>query len=103
MHETNSVVGWRWPPKRFQPADFAAYGDPLGEQSGNPELVLADHFDLFAGTSTGATIATCLCWERSFEAILELYFKFGRRWIPRSETWWLRTWAAEADLNSTWN
>lgn len=43
----------------------------------NPEMVLADHFDLFAGTSTGAIIATCLCWGMSVTAILELYLKYG--------------------------
>ena len=32
------------------------------EREGNSKLVLADVFDLFAGTSTGAVIATCLCW-----------------------------------------
>lgn len=50
----------------------------LRESSGNPDLVLADHFDLFAGTSTGAIIATCLCWGMTVEAILELYVKYGR-------------------------
>jgi hypothetical protein len=33
----------------------------LREHYQAPEMVLADHFDLFAGTSTGAIIATCLC------------------------------------------
>jgi uncharacterized protein len=42
-----------------------------------PEMVLADHFDLFAGTSTGAIIATCLCWGMTVEAILDLYLKYG--------------------------
>ncbi len=49
----------------------------LRQQYGSPELVLADHFDLFAGTSTGAIIATCLCWGMAVEEILELYVKFG--------------------------
>ncbi len=43
----------------------------------NPNMVLANHFDLFAGTSTGAIIATCLCWGMSVEAILALYLKYG--------------------------
>jgi len=50
----------------------------LRAQYGSPELVLADHFDLFAGTSTGAIIATCLCWGMSVEEILELYVKYGK-------------------------
>jgi len=49
----------------------------LRTQYGNPEMVLADHFDLFAGTSTGAIIATCLCWGMAVEDILELYVTFG--------------------------
>jgi patatin-like phospholipase/acyl hydrolase len=43
-----------------------------------PEMVLSDHFDFFAGTSTGAIIATCLCWGMTVEAILELYKQYGR-------------------------
>jgi len=50
----------------------------LREHYGAPEMVLADHFDLFAGTSTGAIIATSLCWGMSVEAILDLYVKYGR-------------------------
>jgi uncharacterized protein len=49
----------------------------LREHYGSPEMVLADHFDLFAGTSTGAIIATCLCWGMTVEAILDLYLKYG--------------------------
>ncbi|MGA7157348.1 MAG: patatin-like phospholipase family protein [Acidobacteriaceae bacterium] len=49
----------------------------LRQHYNNPKLVLADHFDLFAGTSTGAIIATCLCWGMTVEEILELYVKFG--------------------------
>ncbi len=44
---------------------------------GSPGLVLADHFDFFAGTSTGAIIATCLCWGMHVEEILDLYVKYG--------------------------
>ncbi len=50
----------------------------LREHYQAPALVLADHFDLFAGTSTGAIIATCLCWGMTVEQILDLYLKFGR-------------------------
>lgn len=42
-----------------------------------PDLVLADHFDLFAGTSTGAIIATCLCWGMDVQTILDLYVANG--------------------------
>jgi patatin-like phospholipase/acyl hydrolase len=40
-------------------------------------MVLADHFDFFAGTSTGAIIATCLCWGMPVEEILKLYVDYG--------------------------
>ena len=49
----------------------------LREWSGNPDMVLADHFDLFAGTSTGAIIATGLCWGMTVEEILDMYVRYG--------------------------
>ena len=36
-------------------------------------FVLRDHFDFFAGTSTGAIIATGLCWGMKVEQILKMY------------------------------
>jgi uncharacterized protein len=50
----------------------------LREHFDSPDLVLADHFDFFAGTSTGAIIAACLCWGRTVEEILDLYVKYGQ-------------------------
>jgi patatin-like phospholipase/acyl hydrolase len=35
--------------------------------------VLADHFDLIAGTSTGAILATFLSWGEPVEAIRKRY------------------------------
>ena len=49
----------------------------LRAEYGSPDMVLADHFDLFAGTSTGAIIATCLCWGMPVEQILNLYVEYG--------------------------
>lgn len=43
-----------------------------------PKLVLADHFDFFAGTSTGAIIAACLSWGMSVEEILKMYEEHGK-------------------------
>lgn len=43
------------------------------------KFVLRDHFDFFAGTSTGAIIATLLCWGKPVEEILEMYVDFGRK------------------------
>src|SRR5512134_141192 len=45
----------------------------LRRRAGSPNLVLADHFDLIAGTSTGAIIATCLSWGMAVADIQRLY------------------------------
>jgi patatin-like phospholipase len=45
----------------------------LREKTGNPRLVLADHFHYLAGTSTGAIIATCLAWGMSVAEVQHLY------------------------------
>ena len=45
----------------------------LREHFKAPRLILADHFDLIAGTSTGAITATGLCWGMTVEEILEFY------------------------------
>src|SRR6266403_5046798 len=45
----------------------------LREKTGNPKLLLADHFDYMAGTSTGAIIATCLSWGMSVAEVQRLY------------------------------
>lgn len=42
-----------------------------------PNLILADHFDFFAGTSTGAIIATCLSWGMTVEEVLDMYVQHG--------------------------
>ncbi len=56
---------------------------------GNPSLVLADVVDLFAGTSTGAIIATCLSWGMSVEAIERLYLDHGSDLFSPA-SWWRR-------------
>lgn len=45
----------------------------LREKTGNPHLVIADHFHYLAGTSTGAIIATCLAWGMSVAEVQHLY------------------------------
>ena len=47
----------------------------LREHFKDPKLILADHFDFFAGTSTGAIIATGLSWGMTVEELLELYVR----------------------------
>ncbi len=49
----------------------------LREHFKAPKLILADHFEFFAGTSTGAIIATGLSWGMTVEEILELYVRHG--------------------------
>ncbi len=49
----------------------------LRKEYGKDDLVLSDHFDFFAGTSTGAIIATALCWGMPVEEILKLYVEYG--------------------------
>lgn len=45
----------------------------LREREGNPDLVLADHFHYFGGTSTGAIIATFLSWGLAVDEVIRLY------------------------------
>src|SRR6266478_716391 len=45
----------------------------LREKTGNPRLLLADHFHYLAGTSTGAIIATCLSWGMTVAEVQHLY------------------------------
>jgi len=59
----------------------------LRNEYGSKNLVLAEHFDLFAGTSTGAIIAAGLCWGMTVEEILEFYVKYGRT-IFRPVPWY---------------
>lgn len=59
------------------------------EHHGQPDLVLADLFDCFAGTSTGAIIASCLCWGMSVSEIEALYIQHGPAMFSRSP-WYRR-------------
>jgi uncharacterized protein len=45
----------------------------LREHYKAPKLILADHFDFIAGTSTGAIIATGLSWGMTVAEVLEFY------------------------------
>jgi predicted acylesterase/phospholipase RssA len=47
------------------------------------DFVLRDHFDFLAGTSTGAIIATCLCWGKPVEEVRDLYLTEGRRMFEK--------------------
>jgi len=63
------------------------------EEHKRDDLVLADVFDLFAGTSTGAIIATCLAWGMPVRDIEELYLKCGPEIFAKEH--WYRRWKAK--------
>jgi hypothetical protein len=65
----------------------------LRQEHGRADLVLADAFDLFAGTSTGAIIAACLCWGMPVEEVHRLYVDRGRDMFAREP--WYRWWYAK--------
>jgi len=62
------------------------------EETGRPDPVLRDSFDFFAGTSTGAIIATCLAWGMSVAEIEALYINRAAEMIAREA--WYRRWKA---------
>src|ERR1700730_10849697 len=47
------------------------------QRLGRPDAVLADHFDLIAGTSTGAILGAFLAWGLSIAEIKILYRKMA--------------------------
>jgi patatin-like phospholipase/acyl hydrolase len=56
----------------------------LREREKNPSLVLSDYFDYFAGTSTGAIIATCLSTGMTVDAISKFYYESGPAMFSRA-------------------
>ena len=59
----------------------------LRAHHGRPELVLADHFHLIAGTSTGAIIAALLSWGYSVAQVRELYHSKAREMFRKAPLW----------------
>ncbi len=59
----------------------------LREKYGKPEMVLSDYFDLVAGTSTGAIIATAISLGWSVEKIQNFYLGRGKEMFDHSH-WW---------------
>jgi patatin-like phospholipase len=55
----------------------------LREHRQNPKLLLSDHFDFIAGTSTGAIIAAGLSWGLDVEMILDIYVEHGKTMFQR--------------------
>jgi hypothetical protein len=56
----------------------------LRERYGRPKLLLADYFDLIAGTSTGAIIAAGLCIGMSVDELIAEYRALGTRVFRKS-------------------
>lgn len=48
------------------------------------DFVLADYFDFFAGTSTGAIIAACLAWGMKVDRIRDFYLQNGKEMFDRA-------------------
>ena len=63
------------------------------EEQRRDDLVLADVFHLFAGTSTGAIIATCLAWGMPVREIEELYLTCASGVFTKER--WYRRWKAK--------
>jgi uncharacterized protein len=66
---------------------LAAIERQLRDRYGRPDLVLSDYFDHFAGTSTGAIIATALALGTSVDELRRRYEKlamlvFTKRFLP---------------------
>lgn len=57
------------------------------ERTGDPSRVLADEYDLIAGTSTGAIIATCLSWGMDVASVLGMYRDYGPTMFRPSRPW----------------
>jgi predicted acylesterase/phospholipase RssA len=55
--------------------DYYAKQDPEKAKT----FVLRDHFDFLAGTSTGAIIASLLCWGMPVKKVKELYHREGKK------------------------
>jgi hypothetical protein len=59
------------------------------ERENRQDLVLSDVIDFFAGTSTGAIIATCLSWGMTVQDIENMYIEHGPAMFARAR-WYQR-------------
>jgi patatin-like phospholipase/acyl hydrolase len=57
----------------------------LREKLGKDEnFILADYFDFFAGTSTGAIVAACLSWGMTADRIRNFYLQNGKEMFDKA-------------------
>jgi predicted acylesterase/phospholipase RssA len=54
------------------------------KSSRGQDFVLADYFDFFAGTSTGAIIAACLSWGMTVDRIRNFYLQNGTEMFDKA-------------------
>ena len=59
----------------------------LREHHQKPELVLADHFEFIAGTSTGAIVASLLSWGMKVSEIQPFYFNRAAEMFTKTPFW----------------
>jgi hypothetical protein len=57
------------------------------KEYGDPNLVLADVFDLFAGTSIGAVLATFLAWGLPVAEVENIFIKQCREMFSKNRIW----------------
>lgn len=57
---------------------------------GRPQMVLADHFDLIAGTSTGGIIGSFLSWGEPVDRVRKLYEENAGAMFCKAPWWKLR-------------
>lgn len=57
--------------------------DPANADARAEKFVLRDHFDFIAGTSTGAIIATCVCWGMPAAKVRAHYLEEGRKMFKK--------------------
>jgi predicted acylesterase/phospholipase RssA len=62
----------------------------LREHFGRPQMVLADHSDLIAGTSTGGIIGSFLSWGEPVDSVRKLYEENTGAMFCKAPWWKLR-------------
>jgi hypothetical protein len=87
--EAYSFLRWRRHSRNLLATNRWRLQQLFREEYGQSDLVLAEVFDLFAGTSTGAIIATFLAWGAPVEQVQQLYSQRGKDIFVR-QRWWQR-------------
>jgi uncharacterized protein len=67
------------------------------------EINLHEHFDMIAGTSTGAIIAAAVACEIDPDKIISLYREYGELIFARKTPWWPRKFGTEPVVHSVYD